>query len=90
MTRALLLCCIVLTGCTSGPRENYAPVYSNPPGPGHSANMRATADCHGPWVSWSSTIETSKFPYSFTVTQTMRCLKDGRVVGPYTYDADPL
>lgn len=56
----------------------------------HNAAAQAFADCGGPWQSWSRTTTTSRWPYRIETTETMRCLNDGRVVGPHTYREDGL
>jgi hypothetical protein len=48
--------------------------------------QNATTACGGPWVEWSRQTITSTWPMDTKISMTMRCLRDGRVVGPYTVD----
>jgi len=80
---------MLLAGCGSLPADipqfgpdTYAPM--------RSATQAAARDCGGPFVSWSRVTSTSLFPYRIETSEWMRCLKDGRIVGPYTYSVDPL
>lgn len=80
-----------LAACGSLP---YAPIdqvtLAPIPSPSGIAARQATADCGGPWLGWASTTTFSKWPYRIETTETMRCLGDGRVVGPYSYRGDGL
>lgn len=82
------LAIMLVTGCTHDQFVTYPQPYVMPQV--HAAAAQATADCGGPWQSWSSEILTSRWPYSIERKETMRCMKDGRVVGPYTYREDNL
>lgn len=87
MTRAAFLAIALLAcGCADMPE-----IYQVPPAPlspMHDATVQAGRDCGGPYVAWSRVTSRSLFPLRTEVSETMRCLRDGRVVGPYTYEAD--
>jgi len=82
------LAVLFVTGCAQEQFVAYPQPYSMPQV--HAAAAQATADCGGDWQSWSRGTTYSRWPYRIETTETMRCLKDGRVVGPYTYREDGL
>lgn len=77
---------LLASGCGAVP-EVYQ-VSPEPLSPMHDATTQATRDCGGPYVAWSRVTNRSMFPLRTEVSETMRCLRDGRVVGPYTYLVD--
>lgn len=86
----LIALAVLLSGCAAAP-SNEVPRFADQDfAPMRSTTQAAARDCGGPYVSWSRVTTTSLFPYRNEVTEQMRCLKDGRIVGPYTYNADPL
>jgi hypothetical protein len=89
VTRAHIIgACLMLIGCaTQGDDFPALPPIADPQ---HGAVVAATAACGGPWREWSRTTLSSRWPFRVDVTETMRCLTDGRVVGPYSYRTDGL
>jgi hypothetical protein len=77
--------CLALCACAA-PDPSPQPFYS----PRHAVTMQAYAECAGPFVPWSQIVDHTPWPYRTTVTETLRCMKDGRVIGPFTYRADGL
>jgi hypothetical protein len=88
--RLALPLAILLSGCVAAPSNDVPQFTGQAFAPMHGATRQAMADCGGPYVAWSSTTSRSLFPYRVETTERMRCLKDGRVVGPYTYRTDGL
>ena len=87
MRRILLLPCLLALSACAAPAPDADPiVYS----PSHAVTMQAYAECAGPFMPWSQVIEHTPWPYRTTVTETMRCMKDGRFVGPFVYRVDAL
>lgn len=84
-----LLIAASLTGCAQPPDAlNTVPaVYTYP---GHAASLQAAIDCGGPYIEWNVEVDHTPWPYRTTRTETMRCLNDGRIVGPYSYRTDGL
>ena len=84
--RHLILClAVALTGCASAPPDDAA-FQAQPLPDAHTATQDAARDCGGPFLEWGSLTKTSKWPYRVEVAETFRCLNDGRVVGPYSYE----
>lgn len=83
---SILAAALLACGCTPLPEIYQAP--PEPLSPMHGATVQATLDCGGPYVAWSRITNRSMFPLRAEVSETMRCLHDGRIVGPYTYLVD--
>lgn len=81
---------VLLSGCAAAPSNDVPKFDGKDFAPMRSATQAAARDCGGPYVAWSRVTSHSPFPYQVETTERMRCLKDGRIVGPYTYNADPL
>ena len=86
---AILSISLLAAGCGATP-EIYQPPAAPTTWPMHEATSQATKDCGGAYVSWSRITSRSLFPYRVDVTEWMRCLTDGRIVGPYSYAGDGL
>lgn len=89
MRSTAIALCLMVAACAE---QGRAPVQIAMPAvpSSDSAAAQATRDCAGPWKEWSRTTATSEWPYRIQITETMRYLKDGRVVGPFTYRGDDL
>lgn len=88
---AALAAFLALAGCGGLPTAPIDMPRLDPiPNPSGDAAHHASMDCGGPWLSWSSNTTFSKWPYRIETTETMRCLNDGRIVGPYSYREDGL
>ena len=65
--------CLLAAGCAPRAGLDTPDIAAQPPRPTVStASAAATRDCAGPWLEWSRTVFTSKWPYRVQVSETMR------------------
>lgn len=84
--KALALLAVFLTACA--PVVAPTDPWPNPPSPYHDATTSAYRDCAGPYVSWGLSSFRTEWPRTHVVSETMRCINTGNIVGPYRYSVE--
>lgn len=83
MTRSIIFVALVASSCARQPPSDPWP--DNTPRQLTAVLATAARDCAGRAIIVNELEQNSSYPFVTVRTLTMRCERDGRYVGPYTY-----